>query len=48
VTVARLHLITESYLINGLGILSTTLSAPCFAALPNVSYALVMSFIAKR
>jgi hypothetical protein len=28
--------------------LRTTLSAPSFAAFPNVSYAFTMSFIAKR
>jgi hypothetical protein len=32
----------------GPSLLRTTLRAPSFAAVPNVSYALMMSFIAKR
>ncbi len=46
--VARLHLIHQSYLINQAPFVRTTLSAPSFAAFPNMSYAFMRSFIAKR
>ena len=46
---AWLHLINQPYSINeACYVVRTTLSAPSFAAFPNVSYAFMMSFIAKR